>query len=113
LSFLDVFVLHADAVKAQGSASAGLDLALACPSWPSARCWPPAGCTAAVAPPGPGAAPRPLVIVPYTFLELRPEGTKRQLKVVQGWITGHARQLIATAVIIVGTYNDSHRPDPA
>ncbi len=45
-----------------------------------------------------------LVIVPYAFLELRPESTKRQLKVAQGWITGHARQLIAIALIIAGTY---------
>ena len=31
IGFLDVFVLHADAVKAQGQASAGLDLALGVP----------------------------------------------------------------------------------
>jgi hypothetical protein len=31
VGFLDVFVLHADAIKAQGSASAGLDLALGVP----------------------------------------------------------------------------------
>ena len=45
-----------------------------------------------------------LVIVPFTFLELRPESTRQWLKVAQGWITGHARQLIAIAVIIAGTY---------
>jgi hypothetical protein len=44
------------------------------------------------------------VIIPFAFLELRPERTKRQLKVAQGWITGHARQLIAIALVIAGTY---------
>ena len=44
------------------------------------------------------------VIVPFVFLELRPDSTRRRLKVAQDWITGHVRQRIAIAVIIAGTY---------
>jgi hypothetical protein len=50
VGLLDVFVLHADAVSAQGSASAGLDLALGVPLlylrlYDAPRgCWPVAGC---------------------------------------------------------------------
>jgi Sap, sulfolipid-1-addressing protein len=168
VGFLDVFLLHADAVQAQGSASAGLDLALGVPLLLI-------GALLAAGrlhgrrrtPPGPAARARPakregwaqrvlreprlglavligalvgtpgasyitalhqlvtsrsstatqaiavvifalieftLVIVPYAFLELRPESTKRQLRAAQAWITGHARQVIAIALIIAGTY---------
>jgi hypothetical protein len=38
------------------------------------------------------------------ILELRPESTKRRLRVAQRWITGHARQLIAFTLIIAGPY---------
>jgi hypothetical protein len=53
---LDVFVVHADAIKTQGQISAGLDWPSACRSWPSARWSQPAACTAGT---GPQARPRP------------------------------------------------------
>jgi hypothetical protein len=168
IGFLDVFVLHADAVKAQGSASAGLDLALGVPllaigallaagrlhgrrraaAGPAGRAGPARGESwarralreprlglavligAAVGTPGASyitalhqlvtgtsstAAQAvavvlfaliefALVIVPYALLELRPERTRRQLRVAQGWIAGHARRLIAAALLIAGSY---------
>jgi hypothetical protein len=168
VGFLDVFVLHADAVQAQGSASAGLDLALGVPllligallaagRLHGRRRAPPGPAGSAQGAKGEGWAQRvlreprfglavligalvgtpgasyitalhqlvtstsstatqalavvifaliefTLVIVPYALLELRPESTKRQLRVAQGWITGHARQVIAIALIIAGTY---------
>jgi membrane protein YdbS with pleckstrin-like domain len=36
-----------------------------------------------------------LIIIPFVFLELRPEATKAALKTTQGWLLGHARQLMA------------------
>lgn len=45
-----------------------------------------------------------LVIVPYAFLELRPEGTKAKLRSAQGWLVRHARQLIAAVMIFAGAY---------
>jgi len=44
------------------------------------------------------------VIVPYAFLEFRPEGTKIRLKRAQDWLTSHARQLMAGVAIFAGTY---------
>jgi hypothetical protein len=167
IGFLDVFLLHADAVKAQGQASAGLDLALGVPLLAIGtllatgrlhrRRHAPAPASSAAPAKGESWAERVLrdprfglavligaivgtpgasyitalhqlitsksstatqaiavvifaiiefglVIIPFAFLELRPERTKRQLKVAQGWITGHARQLIAIALVIAGTY---------
>jgi len=45
-----------------------------------------------------------LVIIPFTFLELRPEGTKRTLRDVSDWLTRHARQVIASVALGVGAY---------
>ena len=45
-----------------------------------------------------------LVIIPFAFLEFRPEGTKAQLQRFQDWLTGHARQLMAGVAIFAGTY---------
>jgi threonine/homoserine/homoserine lactone efflux protein len=45
-----------------------------------------------------------LVIVPYAFLELRPEDTKVKLRHTQDWILSHARQLIAAVIIFAGAY---------
>jgi Sap, sulfolipid-1-addressing protein len=168
VGFLDVFLLHADAVQAQGSASAGLDLALGVPllligallaagrlhgrrrtpAGPAGSARPAKGESwaqrvlreprlglavligALVGTPGASYITAlhqlvtsksstatqaiavvifaliefTLVIVPYALLELRPESTKRQLRVAQAWITGHARQVIAVALIIAGTY---------
>jgi hypothetical protein len=35
-----------------------------------------------------------LIIIPYAFLELRPEATKTRLKHTQDWLLSHARQLM-------------------
>jgi hypothetical protein len=45
-----------------------------------------------------------LIIIPYTFLELRPEATKAALKNAQDWLLGHARQLMAYTAMILGAY---------
>jgi hypothetical protein len=34
-----------------------------------------------------------LIIIPFVFLELRPEATKAALKHAQDWLLAHARQL--------------------
>ena len=166
VGFLDVFVLHADAVKAQGQASAGLDLAIGVPllaigallaagrlhrrraSGPASSAKPAKGDSwaqrvlreprfglavligAVVGTPGASyitALHRlvtgkssagtqaiavvvfaiiefTLVIVPYVLLELRPESTRRQLRLAQAWLAGRARQLVAAAALIAGTY---------
>lgn len=167
IGFLDVFVLHADAIKAQGQASAGLDLALGVPlliiglllaadrlhrprraqaasdsAKPAkAESWaqrvlrePRFGLAiligAVVGTPGASyitalhqltTSKTPtavqaiavviftiieflLILVPFAFLELRPEGTKARLKSAQVWLSAHARLLIAWAAIIAGTY---------
>jgi Sap, sulfolipid-1-addressing protein len=45
-----------------------------------------------------------LIIIPFVFLELRPEGTKAALKNAQDWLLGHARQLMAYTAMILGAY---------
>jgi hypothetical protein len=45
-----------------------------------------------------------LVLIPFAFLELRPEGTKARLHSMQDWLTSHARQLIVAVALIVGIY---------
>ena len=45
-----------------------------------------------------------LIIIPYVFLELRPEATKAFLKKAQEWLTGHVTQLIAYICLILGAY---------
>jgi hypothetical protein len=45
-----------------------------------------------------------LVIVPFAFLELRPEGTKAKLRSSQDWLIRHARRLIAAVMIFAGAY---------
>jgi hypothetical protein len=45
-----------------------------------------------------------LIIIPLVFLELRPEATKAFLKNAQGWLAGHARQLLAYTAVILGAY---------
>jgi hypothetical protein len=45
-----------------------------------------------------------LIIVPFLFLELRPEATKALLKRVQDWLLGHALQLMAGIALILGAY---------
>ncbi len=45
-----------------------------------------------------------LIIVPFAFLELRPEATKRHLKRIQDWLLGHALQLMAGIALVLGGY---------
>jgi hypothetical protein len=45
-----------------------------------------------------------LIIIPFVFLELRPEATKARLRNTQVWLRGHAPQLIAYTALILGTY---------
>ena len=45
-----------------------------------------------------------LIIIPFAFLELRPEATKARLKATQDWLLGHARQLMAYTALILGAY---------
>jgi len=46
----------------------------------------------------------PADIVPYAFLELRPEATKAFLKNAQNWLTGHVQELISYVCLILGAY---------
>ena len=45
-----------------------------------------------------------LIIIPFAFLELRPEATKALLKHTQNWLLGHAVQLMATIALLLGSY---------
>jgi hypothetical protein len=45
-----------------------------------------------------------LIIIPFVFLELRPEATKAALSRSQDWLLGHARQLMAYTALILGAY---------
>ena len=45
-----------------------------------------------------------LILIPFTFLELRPEATKARLKHTQDWLLSHARQLMATIALLLGAY---------
>jgi hypothetical protein len=45
-----------------------------------------------------------LIIIPWTFLELRPEGTTVLLRRSQAWLASHARQLLAWIAVILGAY---------
>jgi hypothetical protein len=45
-----------------------------------------------------------LIIIPYAFLELRPEATKARLKRTQAWLLGHAKQFVAMVALLLGAY---------
>ena len=45
-----------------------------------------------------------LIIVPFAFLELRPEATRARLSSAQAWLLSHARQLMAYTALILGAY---------
>jgi hypothetical protein len=45
-----------------------------------------------------------LIIIPFAFLELRPEATKALLRRAQDWLLGHALQLMAGIALILGAY---------
>jgi hypothetical protein len=45
-----------------------------------------------------------LIIIPFAFLQLRPEATRAALKRFQDWLLGHARQLMAYTALVLGAY---------
>ncbi len=45
-----------------------------------------------------------LVIIPFVFLQVRPESTKASLQRAQDWLMSHARQLMAAVAMFVGAY---------
>ena len=45
-----------------------------------------------------------LIIIPFAFLELRPEATKVFLKRAQDWLTGHVLQLMVGIALALGAY---------
>jgi hypothetical protein len=45
-----------------------------------------------------------LIIIPFAFLELRPEATKVALRRTQDWLLGHALQLMAAIALLLGAY---------
>ena len=45
-----------------------------------------------------------LIIIPFVFLEVRPEATKAALERAQDWLLGHTRQLMACTALILGAY---------
>ena len=45
-----------------------------------------------------------LIIVPFVFLQLRPEATKTLLKHSQDWLLSHALQLMAGIALLLGAY---------
>ena len=45
-----------------------------------------------------------LIIIPFAFLELRPEATKVFLKRAQGWLAGHVLQLMVGIALALGAY---------
>jgi len=45
-----------------------------------------------------------LIIIPFTFLELRPEATKAALRNSQDWLLSHARQLMSYTALILVAY---------
>ena len=45
-----------------------------------------------------------LIIIPFVFLELRPEATKAFLKHSQEWLLSHALQLMAAIALLLGAY---------
>jgi Sap, sulfolipid-1-addressing protein len=45
-----------------------------------------------------------LIIIPFAFLELRPEATKARLRHTQDWLLSHALQLMAAIALLLGAY---------
>ncbi len=45
-----------------------------------------------------------LIIIPFAFLELRPEATKARLKRAQDWLLGHVLQLMVVIALALGAY---------
>jgi Sap-like sulfolipid-1-addressing protein len=45
-----------------------------------------------------------LIIIPFAFLELRPEATKALLRRTQDWLLSHAMQLMIAIALLLGGY---------
>jgi len=45
-----------------------------------------------------------LILIPFAFLELRPEATRARLTHAQAWLMSHALQLMATIAVLLGAY---------
>jgi hypothetical protein len=45
-----------------------------------------------------------LIIIPFAFLQLRPEATKARLKHSQDWLLSHAPRLVAIIALLLGAY---------
>ena len=45
-----------------------------------------------------------LIIIPFVFLELRPDATKAALANAQRWLRGHTLQLMAGTALVLGAY---------
>jgi Sap, sulfolipid-1-addressing protein len=45
-----------------------------------------------------------LIIIPFAFLELRPEATKARLRHTQDWLLSHALRLMAAIALLLGAY---------
>jgi Sap, sulfolipid-1-addressing protein len=45
-----------------------------------------------------------LIIIPFAFLQIRPEATKAALKGFHDWLLGHARVIMAYTALILGAY---------
>ncbi len=44
------------------------------------------------------------MLIPFAFLQFRPESTKAGLLRAHDWLMGHARQLMASVAMFVGAY---------
>ena len=110
VGLLDVFVLHVDAIQAQGQASAGLDLALGMPLLAIGVLLAAGRLHGrrrhqAPATDGPpkrdGWAQR---ILREPLLTAAPERTTIATRHFKDWLTSHARQLLAAAALLAGGY---------
>jgi hypothetical protein len=45
-----------------------------------------------------------LIIIPFAFLEFRPEATKARLRHTQDWLLSHALRLMAAIALLLGAY---------
>ena len=45
-----------------------------------------------------------LILIPFAFLELRPEATKALLRHTQDWLLSHALRLMAAIALLLGAY---------
>ena len=45
-----------------------------------------------------------LIIIPFAFLELRPEATRARLRHTQDWLLSHALQLMTAIALLLGAY---------